>query len=243
MKKSTSPVIFIFCMIVGACLLGISFKEIYSYSIKSNNYDLAEAKVVKHNYENGKVSSVVLEYTVGDYTYTTSSTYSDDCIKSYGSTIYIRYNPKNPEELIFTNRGINIVIPIVAIVVLSVGIAVVIVQIFDNIKGIKRKLVKFSVKENSITTPDSNEVIDISDVFKKPDPIPVKKEIIEEEVNKEVIDIPFVSKEPTYRIENTVKDLDQKFENVNYREFISEVDTEEVPSFIPNIDELSNRKQ
>lgn len=256
-KKSTSPIIFIFCMIVGACLLGISFKELIDYNTKSDTYTPIEAKVIKHTYKNGKVTSVILEYEVDEIIYNAESSHYDDCVKSYGSAVDIMYEPDNPENIIFVNREINIIIPIAAIVVLSVGIAIILVEIFDGIRKIKYKIFK-SYSINNTQIQKQEEVIDISDVYKKPDPIPVtnKEEIKEEvkeeikqqekpissEVKEEVIDIPFTNEKPEEK-KVEVKELDKKYESVDYRKFITELeDIDDIPSFIPNADELNNRE-
>lgn len=252
-KKHTTLITCIFCLIVGTCLLGISIKEIYDFTTKSNNYTGIDAKVIKHNYKDQKIVSVTLEYTIGDYTYTTTSSNNSDCIKSYGSTIYIKYNPNNPEEIIFVNRGINIIIPVISLVLLSVGLAIIIAEISDNMKRIRYKEKKRYIKTNEQYPKDENNninnIIDISDVFKRPDPNikntkTESKEEIKDDIKEEVISIPFQNKSTKENnltsTDNTYKE--DKEENIHYKDFISEID-DDIPSFIPNIDELNKRKQ
>ena len=273
-KKNTSPIIFIFCMVVGACLLCISFKELFDYNEKSNTYVPIDAKVINHTYKNGKVVSVVLEYEVNDLVYTTDSDNSDDCVKSYGSIVDIMYDPDDPESIIFVNREINIAIPIAAIVVLSVGIAIIIVDILEGIRSIKYKLFKSNyVNEQPLKSNKQEDVIDISDVFRKPDPIPVatppeKPKEVKEEV---VVNIPFVNQTPIEKHEPKVQEqmviqqpVEEKVEqmvtqqpveehieqnkteeSINYIDFISEIKDigDDIPSFIPNASELNKRKQ
>lgn len=149
-KTYRAPIYAVFFMLFGAILLAISVREINTYSYKNNNYIRTEAKVIKHTYKNGQVDSSILEYFVDEDRYTTSSNNKLDCIKSYGSVVNIKYNPDNPEDIIFSDRSINIVIPIMALVLLSTGLSITIVMLSDSIIRIKKTSRKINNKTNHV---------------------------------------------------------------------------------------------
>ncbi len=157
-KTYRTPIYAVFFILFGATLLTISIKQINTYSYKNNNYIGTEARVIKHTYKNGKVDSSILEYVVGEDYYTTSSNNKLDCIKSYGSVVNIKYNPNNPEEIIFSDRSINIVLPIMAIVILSTGLSITIVMLSDNIRRIKRVSRIIASKTNQAKENNTNTI-------------------------------------------------------------------------------------
>ena len=240
-ESRASTIICIFCLIAGTILLAFSFKELYDYSNKSSEYVNANAKVIKHHYKDGKATAVIIEYKVDEISYTTTSKYYDDCIKSYGSIIPIKYNPNKPEEMIYLNRSINIVAPIVSIVLLSIGLSIIIVQISETLRGFKHKLLKQN-NEQTKPIPKEKEEINISDVFEKPEPIKVEPK---EEPKQEIVEIPRIKPQPE-PIKEEINKEPQKETNIHkdidYKEFITEIEAnDDIPSFIPNSNETHEK--
>lgn len=170
-KTYRTPIYAVFFILFGATLLAISIKEINTYSYKNNNYIRTEAKVIKHTYKNGKVDSSILEYVVGEDHYTTSSNNRLDCIKSYGSVVNIKYNPNNPEEIVFSDRSINIVLPITALVILSTGLSITIVMLSDSIRRIKKVSRVITSKTNQLKENNTNittkNYVGLNDIINK----------------------------------------------------------------------------
>ena len=266
-KTYKTPIFAIFFILFGSCLLAISIKEISTYTYKNDNYINAEAIVIKHTYKDGKVSTAVLEYNVDEDTYTVSSSNKSDCVKSYGSVVNIKYNSENPEEIIFPDRGINIVTPVLALVMLSIGLAIIIVMISDNIKRIKRISKVIESKTNQVENNDTNNNnnnITLNKVINRDYDTPnnsynstdnnninlvnTDEKINVEEQNNDmqnnkdkIIEIPFVSNKPADDIINDNKS--NKSNNVDYIQFISETnDNNDTPNFIPNIDILKEKQ-
>ncbi|MBQ6546918.1 MAG: DUF3592 domain-containing protein [Bacilli bacterium] len=254
-KTRRMPTLALFFIIIGTVLLVISFKDLSTFYHKNNSYISTEAHVIKHTYDNGKISSVILEYTVGENKYTVYSNNKTDYIKSYGSIINVKYNPKNPEDVVFPNRGFNIVIPVASLVLLSIGLAIVIVMLSDNVKRLRKysKIITdkkkedrdntnpynrfnnnvqtnnmiYDNKENAINEEEIKEIIE-----PKEKRTVAEKDRVKEDKEEEIIEIPSVS------------DDSNPFDNVNYIDFISNLDNnDEVPNFIPNIDKLKEKEQ
>ena len=254
-KTYKAPILAILFILIGTGLLIFSFKELNAYTQKNNNYTSTEAHVIKHTYKNGKVSSVILEYTVGDNKYTIYSSSKSDCIKSYGSVVDVKYNPSNPEDVIFANRSINILIPVAALVLLSIGLSIIIVMLSDNVKKIKRysKIIidknkkarnninlynnfnNINQTNNMINDDNTNDntLIDEKAVEEIRELKTEHKKVIKEEKkDEEIIKIPSAPSESS-----------NPFDNVNYIDFISEVsdNNNDTPDFIPNMDEFEEK--
>lgn len=265
-KTYRMPVFALIFIFIGAGLLIFSFKELNTYTHKNNSYTSTEARVIKHTYENGKVSSVILEYTVGDNKYTVYSNDRTDCVKSYGSIINVKYDPNNPEDVIFANRSINIVIPVAALVLLSIGLAIIIVMLSDNIRRIKKysKMIADKSKKsinnsnsynnfdyinqtNNMTNYNTNNNINNNIVNSTAD-----NNIINEEQVKEIRELKTEHKKITeeepkdkiIKIPSIPVDSPNPFEDVNYLDFISGIEEkDETPDFIPNMDDLKKNKK
>lgn len=251
-KTLKIPISAILFILISTGLLILSIKEINDYTYKNKNYEKTEAEVIKHTYDNNKITGVVLEYTVDEYKYTVKSTNKLDYIKSYGATVTIKYNPEKPEDIIYTNRSINIVTPIIAIVLLAIGSASIIVTIAENFIKLKR-LTKIITNKN--TSPNNSEnTIGIKEAINK-------NYVIKDNSNKqnnnnipkEKVDIVYTNK-----INNKDTDTDKdKDNNKNYNitepkkneNIIKPKDKEEnfldieMPQFIPNIESLKKKRQ
>lgn len=120
-------------LLFGICLLVLSFINLNNYSFKDKNYTLVDAKVVDHVYKNQKPVRAILEYTVNDQTYRVVSDSKADNLKSYGSTVKIKYNPDNLSEIILTTKTINILLPIASIISIGLAVIILIVSLISNL--------------------------------------------------------------------------------------------------------------
>ena len=262
-KTYRMPVFALIFILIGTGLLIFSFKELNTYTHKNNSYTSTEAHVIKHTYENGKVSSVILEYSVGENKYTFYSNDKADCVKSYGSIINVKYNPNNPEDVILANRSINIIIPVASLVLLSIGLAIIIVMLSDNVREIKRysKIITDKDKKSKNNTNSYNNFNNINQTNNMENCYirnnqnsnivsnDADNNVINDEQVKEIRELKTEHKkvkkeEEIIKIPSVSVDAPNPFEDVNYLDFISGIEEkDETPDFIPNIDDLKKNSK
>lgn len=118
--------------IIGIIMLFISVKNIKSYNEKNDSYIETIADVIDYNYNDEGLKAIIVQYKVeGNYYQKASNTYSTSA-KSIGSQINIKYNPEDPNDVIWSNDSSNFILPIVGAMFLLFGIVSSIVSIKNN---------------------------------------------------------------------------------------------------------------
>ena len=223
-KISKATIFASFLILLGISLIALFVKNTLEYSNKNSTYNEIEAKVVKHTYKDGNLKATVLEYTIGENTYTVEANLHENNIKTYGSKVKLKYNPSNPQEIIVADQKPNHMLSIGGLASIILGVSTFIVLLLRRIKRITNKITL--VEEAPIYNPD---IIKEKKKRKKKEktPKPIKKELsiseeiqnfnnnnqnsfvtpIEETKNNQIIDIPFMNNEnqvkkdiPTYNI-------------------------------------------
>ena len=121
----------IIIFILGVFLLVFSFNNIKSYNEKNKTYIETVSEVVDYEYNSDNEKAAVVEYEVNDVIYeATHNTYSTSPLPR-GSKIKLKYNPSNPNDIIWVNDISNILFPIVGGLFTLIGLVVTI----GNIKN------------------------------------------------------------------------------------------------------------
>ena len=127
----------------GLALLFYSFQTIKDYKEKDAKYIEVSAEVVDYRENSEGLLAIIAEYEVDGEKYSkTGSTYSNSP-KSIGSTVAVKYNPKNPKDAIWKNDSTNLVLPLVSTGFTLVGLLIFI----TGILGFKDKNKKDSSDE------------------------------------------------------------------------------------------------
>lgn len=135
-SKKDRIMIFLICSIAGITLMAISFFSFKSYINKSNTYIETTAYVcgydLEDNFYNKDYScdhdpdyeydyyyydkdkengiAIIVEYKVGDKVYrATSNNYSSNP-QSLGTPVLIKYNPDNPEDIIWESSKLSYIL-------------------------------------------------------------------------------------------------------------------------------------
>ena len=89
---------------IGIILLILGYKLNIDYKEKSNKYIETEGIVVDYKYGTGKsknTKAIIVEYYVDDIKYRKTSNIYTSNPKKIGSTEIVKYDPKNPKNMIF----------------------------------------------------------------------------------------------------------------------------------------------
>ena len=121
--------------IIGIGLLAYSVSTIKSYNEKNKTYKEITSVVVDHVQNDEGLEAIIVEYTVDGRAYRKQSNSYSNMPKSTGTKVQIKYNPNNPNDVIWLNSSTNIVLPLVGGLFALVGIIVVI----SNAKKMKSK--------------------------------------------------------------------------------------------------------
>ena len=122
-------------LIIGVGLLVYSFYRIKDYNEKNKIFEETEARVVDHEHQDEDNYAIVVEYTVDGNTYRKTSSTSTNHPKSIGTIVKIKYNPENPEDMIWSNDSTNIIVPIVGVLFAGIGVYGIIYSIKESKKG------------------------------------------------------------------------------------------------------------
>ncbi len=130
-NSTQSILVGLIILIVGICLLVFSISNIKSYNEKNKTYIETVSKVVDYQYNSEREKAAVVEYEVNGVTYeATHNTYSKNPIPR-GSKIKLKYNPNDPNDVIWVNDTSNVLFPIVGGLFTLIGLVVTI----SNIKN------------------------------------------------------------------------------------------------------------
>lgn len=112
--------------IVGCCLLIYSVKTINDYNEKSKTYIDVVGYVVDYEYDeplnSNSLAAEIVEYEIDGKTYKVTSNTSSNTPRSRGSEVKLKYNPDNPNDVIWVNDSFNYILPIVGTVFTVLGI-------------------------------------------------------------------------------------------------------------------------
>lgn len=195
-KYSLLATIFI---LVGLLIIAMYFKTSITHNNKCKDFIDVDSEVISHEYKDGKLVGVVLEYTVGEDTYKTVANLHEDNIKSYGTIVMLKYNPEQPDEVIVANQKVSLWLPIAGLSSLVIGVSIFIVILLYNIKIPEKHYIPIS--EAPVYDPNKEQ----KKIEKKK-----KKEKIEENVNELIEE---VSKDIT--VSNNEKVNEEIAENTN----------------------------
>lgn len=118
-KTTMISLIFI---IVGIITLLFSIKSIKNYIEKSQAFVETISEVVNYDYESDDTKAIIVEYMVKGKTYQNKSTTYTNVPPMIGTKIPIKYNPKNPQDIIWKLDTTNIITPIIGILFTITGI-------------------------------------------------------------------------------------------------------------------------
>ena len=127
MKKffSSNYFIALIAFVAGIGLLIYSFYTIRDYNEKNKKYIETESYVVDY-YEKDDAKYPIVEYNVDGKTYRNTSHVGSSFPKKIGSKVMIKYNPNNPEQIIWEKDSTNIIVPIFGIVFIICGVLLII---------------------------------------------------------------------------------------------------------------------
>ena len=139
MNKKSSPILGILISVVFVAVgIGMSIfaiNTIKKYNEKNKTYIEVTAIGVDYDYDDDNAASLIVEYTVNGVKYRKASNLYTKPAKPLGKEVKIKYNPKNPNDIIWKNDSTNIVLPIAAgifVLIGVVGISVSIKEMFTS---------------------------------------------------------------------------------------------------------------
>ena len=111
--------------IIGVIILVLGFITGQQYNKKSKEYIETEAKVVDYavsnNEEQKNTKAIIVEYVVNDKIYRKQSSIYTSNPKPIGEIIKIKYNPDNPNKMIFPKNEIGFILYLVGGIFAFVG--------------------------------------------------------------------------------------------------------------------------
>ena len=117
--------------IIGIVILLFGYKESEKYNEKSKKYIQIDAYVVDYAYsesdEGNTTKAIIVEYEVDGKTYRKQSSVYTSNPKSIESVEKIKYNPENPEDIIFEKNETSFVLYLVGAVFTFVGLLLTII--------------------------------------------------------------------------------------------------------------------
>ena len=138
--------------IIGIALLCFSVLLIKTYNEKNETFIETTSKVVDYKYNDEGLQAIIVEYVVDGQTYYKISNSYSNMPKSIGTKVLIKYNPYNPQDIIWTMDSINIILPIVGVAFTLAGVIVVIF----SIKNRKKQKLLDEQQMNNLNQPSSN---------------------------------------------------------------------------------------
>ena len=114
--------------------------------------------IINYRYNEDNLRAIIVEYIVDGKTYREVSSIYSNNPKSIGTEVDIKYNPKDPSEIIWVNDSINIILPIISILFILVGIFII-------KKNIKNKNISSNVNNSNLKI-SQQEQIEYNDDFK-----------------------------------------------------------------------------
>jgi len=114
----------IFCSIffvVGIIIIIIGYKLNIDYKEKSSRYIETEGTVVEYKYKNDDTKAIIVEYYVDDVKYRKASNVYTSNPKKIGSTEKIKYDPNDPQNIIFEKNSESFMLYFVGGVFSGVG--------------------------------------------------------------------------------------------------------------------------
>lgn len=121
--------------IMGIVFLINSLTIIKTYNEKDKIYKETNSVVVDYDYDAEGSKAIIVEYTVDGQTYRQQSYSYSSSPAPQGSQVKIKYNPNNPNDIIWVNDSKTIMFPIVGAVFTVVGIIIIISGIKSGKKG------------------------------------------------------------------------------------------------------------
>lgn len=112
--------------IVGIVLLFFSVKTITSYNQKNKTYTEITSVVVDYAYDDEGLKAIIVEYKVDGKSYKKQSNSYSNMPKSKGAQVQLKYNPTDPNDVIWVNDSANIVLPLVGGLFTLVGFIVIV---------------------------------------------------------------------------------------------------------------------
>lgn len=103
-KKQRFLFIKVLFLIVGALIAGLVIYDTVNYIMKNLNYVGAEAQVISRNEGRFNTLAVVAKFRVDRKTYIVESKRYEEKPPAIDTIVDIRYNPENPEDVIFVRE-------------------------------------------------------------------------------------------------------------------------------------------
>ena len=139
MKQSHKILFGLIFTIIGIAILCFASSSINTYNEKNATFTETTSKVVDYKYDDDGLQAIIVEYVVNGRTYQKVSNSYSNMPKSIGTEVSIKYNPNDPQDIIWTSDSTNIILPIVGITFTLIGIAIL---IYGIISGKKKKILK-----------------------------------------------------------------------------------------------------
>lgn len=118
------------CLLVGIGLISFGIKKMNDFKEKNKTYIETIAKVVDYkddfDSDGDRMQAEIVEYTVNGETYRATSPDSSTDPDALGSEVKIKYNPNNPEEVIWVGDNTHIILFIVGGVFALVGLFILV---------------------------------------------------------------------------------------------------------------------
>lgn len=131
-------------IIVGIILLFISISFIKTYNEKNKTYIAIKSKIVDYKYNDEGLQAIVVEYAVDGQIYQKISDTYSNMPKNIGTEVLIKYNPANPQDIIWTSDNTNIILLIAGGIFFLMGLIIVIfcIKSVNNQKMMEEQVVK-----------------------------------------------------------------------------------------------------
>lgn len=121
--------------IMGIVFLVNSLSTIKTYNEKDKIYTETDSVVVDYDYNAEGSKAIIVEYTVDGQSYRQQSYSYSSSPAPQGSRVKIKYNPNNPEDIIWASDSKTIMFPIVGAAFTVVGIVIIISGIRSGKNG------------------------------------------------------------------------------------------------------------
>ena len=121
LKKWQQVLIGVLFTFIGGFLLVFSVNQIKDYKEKDKTYKPISATVVAYDTNSDGLQAVIVEYAVGTTIYREKSDVYSNLPKQMGTKVDLKYNPNNPEEIIWVGDSTNYILPLTSVIFIVCG--------------------------------------------------------------------------------------------------------------------------
>ena len=121
LKKWQQILIGVLFTFIGGFMLVVSVNQINDYKKKDKIFTPITATVVGYDTNSDGLQAVIVEYAVGTTIYREKSDTYSNMPKEMGTRIDIKYNPNNPNDIIWVGDSANFILPLTSVIFIVCG--------------------------------------------------------------------------------------------------------------------------